>query len=116
VKIRILFLVILLLLLLFAYALRYEQKAYTPAAQRYLDRWTGIEWVKSYTWEGTKRIPHKLLQDEYTNSVSPEKVKQELAETYQLDRIFTGGWALLVTLVLAFIYKAATCANKHRHH
>jgi hypothetical protein len=89
-------LVFVLVLLILGFVFRYQQIAYTPIKQHYLDRWTGIEWVKTYSWNGLVRVPANL---QVAGQLTTAEKRDRLEQIRRQDRLLTISWYAAVFAV-----------------
>lgn len=99
----------ILIALMLGFIFRYQQVAYTPIQQRYLDRWTGIEWIKSYTWGGLIRVPASFQQS--TEQLTEAERSTQLEGIHRQDKLLTITWYVAVVVVCALIVHQLCKAN-----
>ena len=95
----VLLLFLALIVLVIGQVMRYEQLAYSPTVHRYLDRWTGIEWVKTYTWDGLSRYPAKFYTQVGAIGNTDDAVLKEIKRMQTVDEVLTHGWYVAVCVL-----------------
>lgn len=102
-------LVFVLAALVLGFIFRQQQVAYTPIKQHYRDRWTGIEWVKTYTWGGLIRVPVGI--ERAAQLTAAEKLTK-VARLRRQDSVLTVSWYVAVIVVSALIINNLTKNRK----
>ena len=96
-KIRILaVLSLLLIVMLGTMIFRYEQLEKDNRINRYIDRWTGIEWVEVRYASGESRMPAKYYQNPDAAVIPDEETIADLVRIANTERILTIVWWVLL--------------------
>lgn len=85
-----------LVILVCALIFRYEQLENTDGLQRYVDRWTGVEWVKVITPGSTSRIPAKYYNFPMYDDAASLKVLKDLTRIKNINDTLMTIWYVLV--------------------
>ena len=88
-----------LIVLVVGQVFRYEDLAYSPTVQRYIDHWTGHEWVKTYSWSGLSHCPAKYFSSTLPVGMSEVQVLQEIKKMQFMTRFLTMAWLAAVSLL-----------------
>lgn len=113
-KLSILISLILLSLLILANTFRYEQIESTPELSRYIDRWTGIEWVKVISPTGVSRIPAKYYNYQERLGFNAEDVLKDLKRIKYGETALNAGLYISIAAILISVLYAYKGMEKPR--
>lgn len=91
---------LLSIILLGTMTFKYEQLEKDDRINRYIDRWTGIEWVEVRYASGESRMPAKYYQNPDVAAISDEEMVADLVRIANTERVLTIVWWVLLFMCL----------------